>query len=266
MQIQNTIDAIRLLFRKDKELYRSFFQILGFYPHNISVYREAVMHKSLGYKGEEGKYVNNERLEYLGDAVLETVVSDILYRHFPNKKEGFLTTARSKMVQRETLGKVAKHIGLDKLIQHHNTTQSHNSYIGGNAFEALIGAIYLDRGFAHCQQFISKRVIGVAMDLEKTAYVEVNFKSRLLELCQKYRLRAEFPLISETRDEKGAPYFHSCVCIEDVELGDGKGYSKRESQQQACKATLNMFKKNPNRLTELVLKAENKIQDTQTES
>lgn len=263
MHIQNSWDAIRLLFRKDKALYRAFFRILGFYPHNIKYYQEAVMHSSMAARSEKGKPLNNERLEYLGDAVLETVASEILYHHFPNKREGFLTNARSKMVQRETLGHVARKIGLDKLIRHHNTKQSHNDYMAGNAFEALIGAIYLDRGYYYCMYFMRHRIIGKAMDLEKTAYVEVNFKSRILEFCQKNKLQLTFCLLSETRDETGAPYFKSAVSIENQEIATGEGYSKRESQQQASKAAIKRFKKEPSLLTQLINKQQENTTTTE---
>lgn len=267
MTVTNIYDAIRLLFRKDKALYRAFYKILGFYPHNISYYQEAVMHKSLAARSEKGKPLNNERLEYLGDAVLESVTSDILFRHFPNKREGFLTNARSKMVQREMLGKVATRIGLDKLIMHHNKQSSHNSYMGGNAFEALIGAIYLDRGYDYCMQFICQRIINNAIDLEKTAYVEINFKSKLMELCQKYHLHIEYALIEETRDAKGAPYFHSSAIIEGEEYGKGEGYSKRESQQKASRIVLQKIKKEPSLLKEIIARAEASCnQPTDTES
>lgn len=255
LRIHNLLDAIKLTFRKDKELYRSFYNILGFYPHHIQYYQEAILHSSMAAKGAKGKPLNNERLEYLGDAVLEAVSSDILYRHFPHKQEGFLTNARSRIVQRETLGKVARDIGLDKLIRHHNTRQGHNSYLAGNAFEALIGAIYLDRGYALCQWFFEQRIIGHTINLEKTAYVEVNFKSRILELCQKNRLQLDFILLSEDRDEKGAPFFHSAVEIEGTQIGSGEGYSKRESQQVASKRALAQLKKDRALLLQLTEKA-----------
>lgn len=252
MNIEHIVDAIKLLFRKDKALYRSFYNILGFYPRDIRYYQEAIMHSSLLARNEKGKPLNNERLEYLGDAVLESVSSDILYRHFPNKREGFLTNARSKLVQRETLGKVAKHIGLDKLIRHQSLHQSHNSYMGGNAFEALMGAIYLDRGYEHCMRFFQQRVIGNALDLDKTAYVEVNFKSRLIEMCQKYRLHVDYLLLEETKDAQGAPYFRTQIVIDGQPFEKGEGYSKRESQQRASKATISRFRKEPSLLHQLI--------------
>ena len=132
----NITDKIRLLFRKDKE----------FYPRNIDIYQQALLHKSSSVK-EKGHLLNNERLEFLGDAILDAIVADIVYKKFEGKREGFLTNTRSKIVQRETLNRVAVEIGLDKLIKYTTRQSSHNSYMCGNAFEALIGAIYLDRGY-----------------------------------------------------------------------------------------------------------------------
>ena len=141
----NLIDGIRLLFRKDKESYLCFYRMLGFYPHDIRFYEQALLHKSFSVKLEQGGLLNNERLEFLGDAILDAVVGDIVYQNFEGKREGFLTNTRSKIVSRESLNHVAEQIGLSKLIKFSIRNSSHNSNMGGNAFEALIGAIYLDR-------------------------------------------------------------------------------------------------------------------------
>ena len=188
MYTSDLIDAIRLPFRKDRELYRSFYHMLGFYPRHIQYYRQALMHKSMGMNVEGERPVNNERLEFLGDAVLDSVVGEIVFRHFPGKREGFLTTARSKIVKRDTLGKLAVQIGLDKLVQYQGSMQPHNSYVAGNAFEALVGAVYLDRGYNACRRFVERRILEHLIDIDKIAYQEVNFKSRLLEWTQKHRL------------------------------------------------------------------------------
>ena len=182
--ILNLLDRMKLPFRKNKEFLSALYDILGFYPHDIEVYRVAFSHKSLSFrrdfnpkerKGKERrnrnndnptKPLNNERLEYLGDAVLETVVSDILFRHYPTKREGFLTSTRSKIVQRESLNKLATEMGLERLIQAAQGTRMSHTNIGGNAFEALMGAIYLDRGFRFCHWFIANRVIGHYIDLD----------------------------------------------------------------------------------------------------
>ena len=157
--LNNFIDRIKLSFRKDKELYFFLYEILGFYPHDISYYKMALMHKSIMHRNSKGKPVNNERLEFLGDAVLDAVVGDIVYRHFPGKREGFLTNTRSKLVQRDTLNKLAQEMGINQLVLSNGHSSSHNSYMGGNAFEALVGAIYLDRGYDACMQFMQKRIL-----------------------------------------------------------------------------------------------------------
>lgn len=241
----NFLDRIKLLFRKDKELYFSLFTILGFYPHNIEYYKMALMHKSIARRNAKGKPVNNERLEFLGDAVLDAVVGDIVYRHFEGKREGFLTNTRSKLVQRETLGKLAHEMGLDKLILSAGHSSSHNSYMGGNAFEALVGAIYLDRGYGACMQFMQKRILKQLINIDKVAYKEVNFKSKLIEWGQKNKVSVTFKLLSQTKEEGGSPVFEYQAIVEGIECGIGKGYSKKESQQLASKETLQRLRREP---------------------
>ena len=196
------------------------------------------MHKSMSAHGESGTPINNERLEFLGDAVLDAVVGEIVYHHFPRKREGFLTNTRSKIVQRESLGKLAVEIGLDKLVKRHAQNQMHNSYMAGNAFEALVGAIYLDRGYAHCKSFMTHRILNRYIDIDKLARQEVNFKSRLLEWCQKHKVKLEYVLLNETKTEDGSPLFSSKVIINGHECGRGKGYSKKESHQNASRNAL----------------------------
>ena len=238
MSAVDLIDAIKLPFRKEKELYRAFRDMLGFYPHDIRYYQEALMHKSMLAHGESGTPINNERLEFLGDAVLDAVVGEIVYHHCPRKREGFLTNTRSKIVQRESLGRLAIEIGLDKLVKRHAQNQMHNSYMAGNAFEALVGAIYLDRGYAYCKSFMTDRILNRHIDIDKLARQEVNFKSKLLEWCQKHRVNLEYVLLDETKDEDGSPLFRSKVLIEGHECGRGKGYSKKESHQNASRNAL----------------------------
>lgn len=217
--------------------------MLGFYPRNIHYYRQALMHKSLAQNAEGDKPLNNERLEFLGDAVLDAVVGEIVYRHFPGKREGFLTTARSKIVQRETLGRVAVQIGLDKLVQYQGNNQTHNSYIAGNAFEALVGAVYLDRGYDYCRWFVERRILEHLIDIDKIAYKEVNFKSRLLEWTQKRHVQLDYELLAEERDESGSPVFRTRVLVNGIECGRGRGFSKKESHQMASRSALAHIKK-----------------------
>lgn len=242
MSIENITDRIRLFFRKEKEPYFRFYKILGFYPHNIEIYKQALLHKSSSVK-TQGRLVNNERLEFLGDAILDAVVADIVYKKFEGKREGFLTNTRSKIVQRETLNNIAINIGLDKLIKYSSKQSSHNSYMSGNAFEALVGAIYLDRGYETCMKFMEKRIIGQYINLEKISRKEVNFKSKLIEWSQKNKFEIEFRLIGQSLDESQNPIFETQILVENISGGTGKGYSKKESQQEAAHATMTMIKK-----------------------
>ena len=231
--LSNLIDRMKLPFRKDKELYLSLRKIIGFYPHDISYYKLALMHKSMYKRNAKGKPVNNERLEFLGDAVLDATVGDIVYRHFPGKREGFLTNTRSKLVQRDTLNRLAQEMGINQLILSSGRSQSHNSYMGGNAFEALVGAIYLDRGYDACMKFMRKRILTQMINIDKVAYKEVNFKSKLIEWCQKNKVKLDFQLVEQKRDDGNSPMFVYKAMIEGLEGGQGEGYSKKESQQAA---------------------------------
>lgn len=241
----NITDKIRLLFRKDKEPYLCFYKMLGFYPRNIEIYQQALLHKSSSIKAGKGRLLNNERLEFLGDAILDAIVADIVYKKFEGKREGFLTNTRSKIVQRETLNRVAVEIGLDKLIKYTTRQSSHNSYMCGNAFEALIGAIYLDRGYRVCKKFMEERIINQYLNLEKISRKEVNFKSKLIEWSQKNKFCVEFNLIEQSLDSDQNPIFETQITVENIPAGTGKGYSKKESQQEAAHATLTKIKGDP---------------------
>ena len=243
--LRNKIDEIRLLFRKDRESYLCFYRILGFYPHNIRIYEQALLHKSTSLRSEKGRPINNERLEFLGDAILDAIVADIVYQHFDGKREGFLTNTRSKIVQRETLNKLAVEIGLDKLIKSAARSSSHNSYMYGNAFEAFIGAIYIDRGYKRCKVFVEEKIITPYIDLDKLSRKEVNFKSKLIEWSQKNRMEVSFELIEQFLDEESNPVFQTEVLIEQISAGTGTGYSKKESQQNAAQMALKKIKSSP---------------------
>ena len=245
MWINNFIDRIKLPFRKDKELFSSLYEILGFYPHNIEYYRQALMHKSIGKRNDKGKPLNNERLEFLGDAILDAVVGHIVYSQYEGKREGFLTNTRSKLVSRETLGKLANEMGLSQLLLSAGRSNSHNSYVGGNAFEALVGAIYLDRGYDACMWFWQNRVLGRFINIDKVAFKEVNFKSKLLEWSQKNKVRMEYRMLKQKTDDNGSPIFSFQVIIEGIEGERGSGYSKKEAQQLASKETLQKLKREP---------------------
>ena len=245
MKINNLIDRVKLPFRKEKELYYSLYSILGFYPHDINLYKQALMHRSVYKRNAKGRPVNNERLEFLGDAILDAIVGDIVFRHFEGKREGFLTSTRSKIVQRDTLNRLSNEIGVSKLIVSSGHISSHNSYMEGNAFEALIGAIYLDRGYHACMRFMQKRILSQIINIDKVAYKEINFKSKLIEWCQKNKVKLKFELESQRREDGNSPVFVYKAIIEGLEGGRGEGYSKKESQQAASKAALQSLRRKP---------------------
>ena len=230
MRLKDIIERIKLPFRKEKELFSSLYDIMGFYPHEISYYRQALMHKSVGRRNDKGK----------------PVVGHIVYQHFEGKREGFLTNTRSKLVSRDTLGKLAEEMGLTRLILSSGHSNSHNSYMAGNAFEALVGAIYLDQGYDAVMRFMQKRILAKLINIDKVAYKEVNFKSKLIEWSQRNRVRLEYKQVQQTKEEEtGSPVFKFQVMLEGVAGETGKGFSKKEAQQQASEATLKRLKREP---------------------
>ena len=246
MRLDDIIDRIRLPFREEKELFSTLHDIIGFYPRNISFYKQALMHKSVSRRNEKGRPVNNERLEFLGDALLDAVVGDIVFHHFEGKREGFLTNTRSKLVSRDTLGKLAEEMGLTRLILSAGQPHSHNSYMAGNAFEALVGAIYLDRGYDAVMRFMKKRILTRLINIDKVAFKEVNFKSKLLEWSQKNRVRLDYAMLKQDMDkESGSPVFKFQVQLEGVPGETGQGFSKKEAQQLASEATLKRLRREP---------------------
>ena len=240
--ITDVIKKIRLFLHPKKESYFAFYRILGFFPKKLNLYEEALLHKSSSKGRLNGKYLNNERLEFLGDAILDAVVADLVYQKFKNKNEGFLTNTRSKIVKRETLDMVARNLGLNKVIVSSLRTNSQKSHILGNALEALIGAIYLDQGYRAAKKFIDKKVMHPYINLEQIARKEVNFKSKLLEWCQKYKIDLCFDVIENFMDEENNPVFQSQVELNGLWAGTGVGHSKKESQQQAARMALRKIK------------------------
>lgn len=243
--LSNTlIDRVKLLFRKDKELYLYIQETTGYLPHNIEYYKQALMHRSAHHISVGGKVCHNERLEFLGDAILDASIGDIVYHHFPGKREGFLTNTRAKIVSRDNLNKLALQIGLDKHIKKgKQLDHKHNSYMCGNAFEALVGALYLDHGYEACMRFLRKHVLGELINIDKLAYKEVNFKSKMIEWAQKNKKNVVFDTVEQRKEQDGSPVFHASVVIDGVLGCDGLGYSKKESHQEAARKTLRRLKK-----------------------
>jgi len=249
--LRRFIKRIKALPHHGKEPYLSFYNILGFYPDRIDLYKEAMTHRSSSIRSRKGRWVNNERLEFLGDAILDAIVADILYKKFEQKKEGFLTSTRSRIVQRETLNKLAADLGIDKLIVSSTRNLAHNTNIYGDALEALIGAIYLDQGYRVAKKFVYETMIKEHLNIEKVLKREVDFKSRLIEWGQKNKVEVRFEVTESSYDAQNNPVFVSCVKVAEVEVGSGKGYSKKESHQMAAKVAIKKLRES-NELQEIL--------------
>ena len=234
-RFSNLIDCIRLLFRKDKESYSCFYKMLGFYPRNISYYEQALLHKSLSAKNEKGRPCNNERLEFLGDAILDAIIADILYQKFDGKREGFLTNTRSKIVSRETLNHLADQIGLTKLIKFSTRQAAHNSYMGGNAFEALVGAMYLEKGYKFTRRIIIDRLVNTYMDVDALATSDWNFKSKLIDWGQKERKKVSFEVVQVIAGHR--KQYETRVLIDGAPHESAIEFSIKAAEQLAAEKT-----------------------------
>ena len=188
-----------------------------------------------------GQPVNNERLEYLGDAVLGTIVADYLYNRFPGRDEGFLTQMRSRIVNRSFLTQLTFKLGLNRFVNSNTNSVNDSSHIYGDVFEAFIGAIYLDTGYQGAKHFLIKKVLSLHVDIEELERSDNNYKSQLIEWGQKNKRDVEFD--THESNESGHHYlpFISVIRIDGQVVGTGEGYSKKEAQQNsACKALANL--------------------------
>ena len=233
------LKGLRFLFHPKKKTYFTLRKILGFFPNNILFYEEALLHKSSSNEIPcQGYYKNNERLEFLGDAILNAVIADIVFHKFKNRNEGFLTNTRSKIVKREMMDKISRELGLSELIVSSSKIKEKKNHVYGNALEAFIGAIYLDQGYRKTCLFIKDKIIRNFLDIELLAKKEVNFKSKLLEWSQKRRVEMKFILLETFKDNNHNPIFHSQVFLNNILAGVGTGFSKKESHQQAAHMAL----------------------------
>jgi ribonuclease-3 len=236
---KNFLKGLRFLFHPKKNTYFALRKILGFFPNNILFYEEALLHKSSSRgNGAYGRYKNNERLEFLGDAILNAIIADIVYKKFKNRNEGFLTNTRSKIVKRETMDRISCELGLSKLVISSMKLGSQKNHVSGNALEAFIGAIYLDQGYRKTYRFIKDKIIEKYINIDTLAKKEVNFKSKLLEWSQRQKVEMEFNLLENFTDNDHNPIFQSQVLLNGVLAGIGTGYSKKESHQQAAHMAL----------------------------
>lgn len=189
--------SVKAYLSPERAFYQSIKNIFGFYPGNIFLYQLAFRHRSAAIEKYDGVKLNNERLEYLGDAILGSVVADFLFKKFPLKDEGFLTAMRSKIVNRATLNKLSQKLGIDALVKADTDKNKQFKSIHGDAFEAFVGALFLDKGYNFTSKILINRIVTVHFDLEELQNSEINHKSALLEHCQKEKLELEFRLINE---------------------------------------------------------------------
>jgi ribonuclease-3 len=217
--------------------------ILGFYPRNLKLYDIAFIHKSASITDSQGNFVNNERLEYLGDAILGAIIADFLYNRFPQEDEGFLTKTRSKLVNRTFLTKLTFEMGLNVFIDSNTTKNIDKSHIYGDALEALIGAIYLDRDYQTVKYFVTKKILSKFVNLNEIEQNDTNFKSQLIEWSQKNKKELKFETTEESNDKSKQPKFVAIVEINNNEVGKGIGTSKKEAQQNAARQTLAKLEK-----------------------
>ena len=227
------IRPFRRNFGIDKEYYRFVDDMFGFIPNNIELYKLALIHKSAS-QSIGGHHINNERLEFLGDAVIESVTSDYLYIEFPDKSEGFMTQLRAKIVSRQSLNDIAHKIGLDKYVVYNSGGSFTQKHIYGDAFEAMIGAIYLDQGYDFVNRLLINNIYYNHLSLDALTESETDFKSRLIEWCQKNRHSVVFRTRSDAHAPRTAPTFYSTVLIDGIEVGHGVGDSKKVAEQNAA--------------------------------
>ncbi|MCC6691571.1 MAG: ribonuclease III [Bacteroidia bacterium] len=231
MTIRN---KIRLFFSSDKKLYKSLKNSLGFYPSNINLYKQAFRHRSVCSDKTQS---NNERLEFLGDAVLSAVIAHYLFMRFPFKDEGFLTKMRSKIVSRTQLNQLAKKLGITNFIKTNGDNNLLNSSINGDAFEALIGAIYIDKGFKTANDFILNTVLLPHLDVDKIEQTETDFKSKLIEWAQKKKTPFEFRVKEEIGTGISKQFIVELLIDSEVK-SLGQHYSKKRAEQIAAEAAM----------------------------
>jgi len=237
--VRKIAQRIKLFSSPRKEFYLFLKELLGFYPTNLKLYDLAFIHKSASVTDSQGNLVNNERLEFLGDAILGAIIADFLYNRFPQQDEGFLTKNRSKLVNRTFLTRLTFDMRINVFIDSNTTNNIDKSHIYGDALEALIGAIYLDTDYQTTKYFVTKKILSQFVNLNEIEQKDSNFKSQLIEWSQKNKREIKFETIEEpAKDKNKQPRFISSILIENKELGRGTGTSKKEAQQNAARETL----------------------------
>lgn len=215
-------------------------KITGFKPKNINHYKKAFTHRSLNQKDELGNAVNFERMEFLGDAMLSAVIAAHLFEVVPGGNEGYLTKMRSKIVSRKHLNELGKDLGLIDFIQTNISKDQFGVNIHGNLFEALVGAIYLDKGYKYCKRFIHERVIAPYVDIEQLEGTVISYKGLLIEWCQKEKKEFSYEVYEDTGVDE-MKHFAVKLRIEDRVVAKARATSKKKAEEKASKRAYYAF-------------------------
>jgi ribonuclease-3 len=225
---------------QEKNLSKKLIKIIGFKPKNIDLYKMALRHSSAS-RHNNGELYNNERLEFVGDAILGAIISDTLYEKFPRANEGKLSVLKSTIINRNILNSIALDLKINELIISRNVSSSQPvKNIGGDSFEALIGAIYYDRGYQYCKKFIDK-IVNVYFDLNNLMQQNTDFKSKLLQIVQKNKLNLIIDTFENVEENEKNQHFLSEIFLDDSFISEGKGWTKKEAEQIASKEALKIL-------------------------
>jgi len=227
------------LIHNRSEFRSNLKRLLGIRPRNLRLYEKAFIHRSATYTLPDGTKINNERLEYLGDSIIDGIVSDYLFRLYPEATEGFLTKTRSRIVNRETLNQLGLSMGLDKLIVSNLAPSDSPRNLYGNAVEALLGALFIDNGFDRTRRFFIEKVLKKHLNLDTVLASERDYKSIILEYCQKNKQKLNFTSREKPSAGNGHPLFTVTLEINSEVISQGEGTTKKEAEQEVSMAALN---------------------------
>ncbi|MEE9362363.1 MAG: ribonuclease III [Cellulophaga sp.] len=227
---------------QDGEFFFGIKKIIGFKPKSIEVYRKAFIHRSVNRKDSEGNAMNYERLEFLGDSMLGTIISKFLYEQSPTGDEGYLTKMRSKIVSREHLNELGKELNLIKFVESRIPKSRFGDNIHGNVFEALVGAIYIDRGYDYCEAFIKKRVLVPHVNIEQLEGKVISYKSLVIEWCQKQKKSFRFEVYEDTGKDV-IKHFAVKLYIDETVIAKARATSKKKAEEGASKRAYFAFQK-----------------------
>lgn len=234
--------------KDDEEFYGAIKKLLGFRPKDINIYKTAFIHRSVKVLDENGNPINYERLEFLGDAMLSSIIAAFLFKMVPDGNEGYLTQMRSKIVSREQLNKLGKDLNLIRFVKSSISKNRIGENIHGNIFESLIGAIYLDRGYKYCEKFIDRRVINAFVDIQALENKITSYKGLVIEWCQKTKRKLEFQTYEDSGNES-IRHYSVRLMINDKVVSKGRSTSKKKAEEIAAKRIYFIYKQEINKLT-----------------